>query len=313
MNLRWHARRHRMALEGMRDLTLEERGAYNTCLDLIYEREGPIPDDARWIAGWLGVGPRMWLRIRAALIAKGKLHEVEVDREPRLMNRRAAIELAAQAKLIEQRREMGAKRGQKAAVTDSESKGIKASTEAEVQPETGTVTGKDSGDADAPLSPARGDDGSGKGGFEACWTAYPHVRGRSSRKLAERAWSRLTAAARAGLPAAIARYAAEGREPKAACGAPAMDRWLREARYADWLEAAEAATGPPAVFAGPAEVRAAVARARGESFARSWLDRCAWDEARRAVVSGNGFVAERLAREVGPVLSKLDVRIERRG
>jgi hypothetical protein len=49
MSLPWHARNHQDALDGMLMLTLEERGAYNTILDLIYSRQGPIPDDARWL------------------------------------------------------------------------------------------------------------------------------------------------------------------------------------------------------------------------------------------------------------------------
>lgn len=38
----WHKRYSRDALNGMRGLTLEERGFYNAALDLIYEEEGPI-------------------------------------------------------------------------------------------------------------------------------------------------------------------------------------------------------------------------------------------------------------------------------
>ena len=54
-------------------------------------------------------------------------------------------------------------------------------------------------------------------------------------------------------PAAIARYARDGREPRAECGAPAMQRWLSEARFEDWLtpDAPAAPAGPvdPAVQA----------------------------------------------------------------
>lgn len=38
----WHKRYSRDALNGMRGLSLEERGFYNAALDLIYEEEGPI-------------------------------------------------------------------------------------------------------------------------------------------------------------------------------------------------------------------------------------------------------------------------------
>jgi uncharacterized protein YdaU (DUF1376 family) len=115
MSFGWHPREHRKALDGMLMLTLEERGAYNTCLDLIYDREGPIPDDPRWLSGWMGVSARKWSMIRASLIVKGKLFEIIVNGLPSLMNQRAAIELENQAKLSRKLRENGAKGGRKVA------------------------------------------------------------------------------------------------------------------------------------------------------------------------------------------------------
>lgn len=113
MTFGWHPREHRKALDGMLSLTLEERGAYNTCLDLIYDRQGPIPDDMRWLAGWMGVSSKKWGKIRAALIVKGKLFEVNLNGTPSLMNQRAAIELENQSKLARKLRENGAKGGAK--------------------------------------------------------------------------------------------------------------------------------------------------------------------------------------------------------
>jgi Uncharacterized protein conserved in bacteria len=55
----------------MRHLTLEQRGAYDTLLDLIYERGGPVPDDDRWLSGWMGVSPRRWRQIRQELFGPG--------------------------------------------------------------------------------------------------------------------------------------------------------------------------------------------------------------------------------------------------
>lgn len=69
----WHKRYHLDALEGMRELTLEQRGAYNTILDLLYLKGGSLPDDAMFISGWLGVFPKTWKRLRSALIDAGKL------------------------------------------------------------------------------------------------------------------------------------------------------------------------------------------------------------------------------------------------
>ena len=71
--LKWYKRDPDAALAGMMELTLEERGAYNTVLDLVYSRAGDLPDDLRFIAGWLRVDVRVWKRIRKRLIECGKL------------------------------------------------------------------------------------------------------------------------------------------------------------------------------------------------------------------------------------------------
>jgi uncharacterized protein YdaU (DUF1376 family) len=72
--LRWYKRDPRAALTGMMELTLEERGAYNTILDLIYAHDGELLDDPAVIVPWLGVDVRVWKRIRRNLVDKGKLY-----------------------------------------------------------------------------------------------------------------------------------------------------------------------------------------------------------------------------------------------
>lgn len=96
-------------------LTLEERGAYNTLLDMIYDRGQPIPDDPRWIAGWMGCSLRRWSIIRAKLISDGKIYEITVNAVPCLMNERAAKEIENQSKLSRKLSESGAKGGRKRA------------------------------------------------------------------------------------------------------------------------------------------------------------------------------------------------------
>jgi uncharacterized protein YdaU (DUF1376 family) len=61
------------ALAGMNELTLEERGAYNTLLDWLYSRDNLVPDNDDTIARVLGCQKRRWLRIKARLIAKCKI------------------------------------------------------------------------------------------------------------------------------------------------------------------------------------------------------------------------------------------------
>lgn len=129
-----------------------------------------------------------------------------------------------------------------------------------VPPENGTQTqqtGQDSEEAIASLSPSDDEKPEYPDEFEICWKAYPHVKGRSSKSKSFGYWRRVSAARRSLLPSAIVRYAREGREPKEECGAPAMDRWLRDQRFLDWLEPTPDAASAPS-WDGPPEVLAIV-------------------------------------------------------
>jgi uncharacterized protein YdaU (DUF1376 family) len=72
--LRWYKRDPRAALTGMRKLTLEERGAYNTILELIYINDGALEDDSRVICGELCCNARRWRRLKARLLELGKIY-----------------------------------------------------------------------------------------------------------------------------------------------------------------------------------------------------------------------------------------------
>lgn len=73
--MKWYKRDSDAALSGMAELTFEERGAYNSLLDLLYSRDGNVPDDDAFCARVFHCRPQMWRRLKAALIAKGKVHE----------------------------------------------------------------------------------------------------------------------------------------------------------------------------------------------------------------------------------------------
>lgn len=107
----WHRRYHSDALAGMLSLTLEERGAYQTVLDLIYDRGGPIADNERLLAGYMNCSIRKWRALRASLIEQGKL----VASEGRLTNPRAEKQLENDAKTARKLAENGAKGGRKRA------------------------------------------------------------------------------------------------------------------------------------------------------------------------------------------------------
>lgn len=72
--LKWYKRDPRAALVGMAELTLEERGAYNTILDLIYCHDGELRDDVRAVAHQMQVDQRTWKRLRLRLLKAGKLY-----------------------------------------------------------------------------------------------------------------------------------------------------------------------------------------------------------------------------------------------
>ena len=105
----WYKRYGADFVHGCLGLTLEQKGAYSLCLDLIYDRRGPIPDDPRWLAGVCGVSVRKWKSLRAALIETGKL----VERDGALSNGRAEKEIENALKTSRKHAENGAKGGNK--------------------------------------------------------------------------------------------------------------------------------------------------------------------------------------------------------
>ncbi len=72
--LKWYKRDPRAALIGMMGLTLEECGAYNKILDLIYVCDGALQEDPREICRILNCNVRTWTRIKHRLLETGKLY-----------------------------------------------------------------------------------------------------------------------------------------------------------------------------------------------------------------------------------------------
>ena len=111
--LEWHPRYHRDALDGMARMSLEDRGAYTTLLDMMYDRAGPVPDEDRMIAGLMLISTRAWRSIRERLISAGKIEVVETPHGPALFNERAGNELEKQTNRSRKNAESGAKGGRK--------------------------------------------------------------------------------------------------------------------------------------------------------------------------------------------------------
>ncbi len=77
-------------LRGTSRLSAEETGCYIVCLDLMYERGGPIEDDLKWLAQQCKVPLQRWKKIRLSLIKAEKLNLTD---DGRLANGRATYEM----------------------------------------------------------------------------------------------------------------------------------------------------------------------------------------------------------------------------
>ena len=106
----YHKRYHSDALAGFMALSLEERGAYQTLLDLIYDHQGPIADNERLLAGYMGCSVRKWRALRDQLIAKRKIH---LNSDGLITNLRAEKELENDAKTTRKLAENGSSGGRK--------------------------------------------------------------------------------------------------------------------------------------------------------------------------------------------------------
>lgn len=226
-------------------LTVTEHGAYMLLLMSMWRNGGTLPADDKSLARHARCTRGQWDRMRPVLAPFFDWSDESVTQG------RLAAELTKHSEAVRQQRQRSSNGGKAKAL-----KSLKADLptapvrQCQPEPEPEKIE-----EANASLSPPAASPPAPTypEPFEAAWKAYPHVRGRSSKPKALGFWRRLPTATRDALPSAIARYAREGREPKAECGAPAMQRWLAEARFDDWLTpAAPRPSGPidPRVEAG---------------------------------------------------------------
>lgn len=104
--LPWYKRDPNAFLEGCSrsNLSLEEVGAYAILIDEMYRRGSPLVDDPRHGASILRCDVRVWYRIRASLIRKGKIYATSGGH---LSNLRVEQELKAQYDMREQKARAG--------------------------------------------------------------------------------------------------------------------------------------------------------------------------------------------------------------
>lgn len=195
----WYKRYGADFVHGTLGLTLEEKGAYSLCLDLIYDRGGPIPDDARWLAGVCGVSVRKWNAIRDRLVDVGKLGAEGGF----LTNTRAEREIAIAAKTARKLAENGSKGGNKRAENERGARnnnniaqaGLshrahKPEAREDIEEPNGSLSETDVSDAQPATPEKRRKRVAYPPDFEAFWSGYP-TDALMSKKDAGRVWSRM--------------------------------------------------------------------------------------------------------------------------
>lgn len=71
--MRFYKRDPDRALAGMAELSLEERGAYNTILDALYARDGILADNDEILRRLMACHGNKWRAVKTRLIAHGKI------------------------------------------------------------------------------------------------------------------------------------------------------------------------------------------------------------------------------------------------
>ena len=127
--LPWYKREPAAFLEGCArsNLTLEEVGAYSILIDEMYRGGGPLVDDPRHGCALLRCDPRVWYRLRSALVRKGKIYATSGGH---LSNLRVEQELKRQYDM----RETKARAGRASAAAIAQLRCNSSVTEAELSP-----------------------------------------------------------------------------------------------------------------------------------------------------------------------------------
>lgn len=92
----YHRRFHQDALQGYRKLDLEQRGAYSTLLDLIYDEGGPIDYNERWLAGELNCTVGKARKLISQLI---ELRKIYITSGGKISNHRCEQEIENSIKI----------------------------------------------------------------------------------------------------------------------------------------------------------------------------------------------------------------------
>lgn len=315
------------ALSGMIGLSLEERGVYNTVLDLLYSTWRPVEDDRRFIANWCGCAVQKLNPIINRLVERGRLITFEEGGRTYLSDEAFEAERNA-VKGSAATRSGRAKVGEKSGEVEEKSAGVEQNpplldtTTEQKQSVTALEKGReDKKDANASL--VAGSD------VTKAFTAWNDLAKRLGLPLAKDLTStrrkainaRLAASGLTGWAEALAAVEASPhcrgendrgwRADLDFVANPTKFQKLREGSYGLVPSAAASGTASTATFDGPPDLRAAVVRERDEDFARRWLDHyCRWRPGDRTLLAANETVAAALKRDLAAWLTRAQVRVE---
>ena len=71
--MKFYKRDPALALEGMSQLNSQQRGIYNSIIDLLYVRDGIVPDDDHMVAAAISIDLREYRNVKQQLVAAGKV------------------------------------------------------------------------------------------------------------------------------------------------------------------------------------------------------------------------------------------------
>ena len=240
----WHKRYHGNAIAGYMGLSLEERGAYSTLLDYLYDRRAPLPDNMRLLAGYMDVSVRKAESVVDSLLRKGKLYRRE---DGTISNRRFEKEAENDARTSDLMAEIGSKGGRKSAESKKNNNEISGHSQRAVDgcssyPEPQLELEPESKKKQNPSPKAPG-----KAVKSSIPDDFPHPAAKAAAVLH---WQKK---GRPDLAAAVEDQAAQFRDHHAARGGKMLD-W--DAAWRTWIRNALEFTRPPR--SGPVPVTAPV-------------------------------------------------------
>jgi uncharacterized protein YdaU (DUF1376 family) len=236
----WYKRDPNAWRAGVCQLKPEERGIYDTVIDVLYSYDGVLPPDVddKWWARECNCDPRTWRAVRDRLITKGKLFYKD---DGALMAKRVERELGharAFSETQSKRARTGAERRSNGRRDESEiglSGGQIPNENSERAPantsiSTSTSTSTSTLERLAPLAVEEE--------FEKFWKVYPKRKGSNPK---QPAWTLFLRAIKNGVAPAIivsaARgYAAQERERAGTPYIPMAKTWLNQRQWEDHAE-----------------------------------------------------------------------------